>query len=122
MLAQANQVPQGVLQLLQYSPSAGCRNRRYRQSGGSAHCPCRGQRREYTFSAASADKGNANNKVYIGDMVDADGNLKAGFDLGEIARRIDDGIADLHLARIQGKGGAGQPLAAAEGHVLHVGR
>ena len=49
---------------------------------------------EYTFSAASADKGNANNKVYIGDMVDADGNLKAGYDLGEIARRISDSAAN----------------------------
>ena len=49
---------------------------------------------EYTFSAASADKGNANNKVYIGDMVDADGNLKTGYDLGEIARRISDSAAN----------------------------
>ncbi len=49
---------------------------------------------EYTFSADSADKGNANNKVYIGDMVDADGNLKAGYDLGEIARRISDSAAN----------------------------
>ncbi len=49
---------------------------------------------EYTFSADSADKGNANNKVYIGDMVDADGNLKTGYDLGEIARRISDSAAN----------------------------
>ncbi len=48
----------------------------------------------YTFSAASGDKGNANNKVYIGDMVDADGNLTNAADLGEIARRLSDSAAN----------------------------
>ena len=68
---------------------------------------------EYTFSADSADKGNANNKVYIGDMVDADGNLKAGFDLGEIARRISDSAAN-NTTWTVGVGGSGGKITLTE--------
>ena len=68
---------------------------------------------EYTFSAASADKGNANNKVYIGDMVDADGNLKTGYDLGEIARRISDSAAN-NTTWTVGVGGSGGKITLTE--------
>ncbi len=50
---------------------------------------------DYTFSTASTDKANGNNKVYIGDMVDADGKfIKNDKNLQEVARRITDSAKD----------------------------
>ncbi len=50
-------------------------------------------KQEYTFSTDAADKG-VEGKVYIGDLVDAEGNVDIAGNLDEIAQRVTDAAKD----------------------------